>query len=79
MFSVAAFVALGQPKVDDVYDVFGVFSASNQKVVWFDVSVDNPLFVDHLDSLDHLHCYVQDSLEIELSPALLEQIFQRLA
>ena len=41
--------------------------------------MDDSLLVDDLDSLDHLDCDVQASLEVELPPALLELVLETLA
>ena len=74
VLAVGTLVAFGQSKINDVDRVFGLLSASNQKVVGFYISVDNSLFVNNLDSLDHLNGDVQNSIEIEFSSALLEKV-----
>ena len=76
VFSIRALVALRQSKINDVDSVLGVLISSNQKVVGFDVSMDDPLLMNYLDSLDHLDSNMKDRLEVELSPALLEEVFQ---
>jgi len=79
VLSVAALVAFGETEVDDVNSVLRLVVAADEEVVGLDVSVDNSLFVDHLDALDQLHRDVQHRLEIELAPALLEEVLQTLA
>ena len=77
VLSIRTLVAFGQSKIDDVDSVLGLLSASNQKVVRFDVSMNDSLFMNNLDSLDHLHGNVKYSIEVELSAALLEQVLER--
>ena len=79
VLSVGTLVAFGETEIDNENCVFVIFSSSNQEIVWFDVSVDDSLLMNHFDSLDHLDGNMEDSLEIELSSALLEQIFEGLA
>ena len=78
VLTIGALVALSQSKINDVDSVFGLLSASNQKVVGFDISMNDSLFVHDLNSLDHLNGDVQNCIEIELSTALLEQVFEGL-
>ena len=79
VLAIRRLVALGQTEVDDVDGVLRLVVAANQEVVRLDVTMDDALFVNDLDSLDHLHGDVQDCLEVELSSALLEQVFERLS
>ena len=79
VLTVGTLVALGETKINDVNGVLCLIGSSNQKVVRLDVTMDDSFFVDHLDSLDHLHGDVQNGLEVESPPALLEQIFERFA
>lgn len=74
VLTVGTLVALGETEIDNVDRVFGLLCASNQKVVRFDISMNDSLLVDNLDSLNHLDGDVQHSVEVELSAALLEQI-----
>ena len=74
VLTVGTLVALGQPKINDVDRVFGLLSATNQKVVGLNISVNDSLFMHNLDSLDHLNGDVQNSIEIEFSSALLEKV-----
>lgn len=52
--------------------------ATNEEVVRFDVTMNDALFMDNLDSLDHLDCNVENGLEVELAAALLEQVLEGL-
>ena len=52
MFSFRILKTLGKTEVDDVNIVFRAFCSSNEEVVWFDVTVDNSLFMDFLNSLN---------------------------
>jgi hypothetical protein len=74
VLTVRALVTLCQTEVNNVDGILSVFVASNQKVVRFDVSVNDSLLMNNLDSLDHLHGDVQHTLEVELLSALLEQV-----
>ena len=76
VLTIRGLVALGETKVDDVNCALGLVSAANQKVIWLDVSVDDSLLVDHLDPLDHLHGDVENSADVELSSALLEEVLE---
>ena len=55
VLTIRALVALCQSKINDVDCVFGSVCPSDQKIVWFNVSMDNSLLMDTLDSLDHLN------------------------
>lgn len=52
MLALRVLVALGETEVDDVDEVLCRFTGADQEVVWFDISVDDTLFVNFLDSLD---------------------------
>lgn len=59
-------VLLGHTEIDDVNHVFALGSrSSNQKVVRFDVSVNQVFLVDSLDPRDHLLCDHGTSLDRE--------------
>ena len=90
VLSIRVLVAFGKTEIDDENVVFVSVVSSNQKVIWFDVSVDDSLFVHLLNTLNlfeminwkleyHLNGDAQDSLEVKLSSALLEKIFKTLA
>ncbi len=52
MLSLGVFVALSKTEVDDVDVVFSAIIAANQEVVWLDISMNDPLFVDFLNTGD---------------------------
>ena len=78
MLAVGRFEAFGEAEIDDVDRVLGLVVTANQEVVGLDVTMDDALLVDDLDTLDHLHGDVQDGFEVELATALLEEIFEGL-
>jgi hypothetical protein len=39
----------------------GVLPNAHEKVVWFDVAMEDVFFVDGFDSVDHLLAYLQHS------------------
>ena len=78
VLAVRRLVALGEAEVDDVNCVFSLVIAANQEIIRFDISMDDPLLVADLDSLDHLDGDVKASLEIKFSSALLEVVFETL-
>jgi hypothetical protein len=52
VLSVRVAVAFSQTEVNDEHTVFGLVVPANQEVVRFDISVDHPLFMHLLYSLD---------------------------
>ena len=52
MFSFRILKTLGKTEVDDVNIVLRAFCSSDEEVVWFDVTVDNSLFMNFLNSLN---------------------------
>jgi hypothetical protein len=52
VLSIRILVALGETEIDDENIVLVLVISSNQKVIRLDVSMDNPLFVDLLNSLN---------------------------
>ena len=54
VLAIRVLVALGEAEIDDVHVVLVCVSSSDQEVVRLDVSVDDALLVDLLDSLDLL-------------------------
>lgn len=54
MFTFRVLVALGEAEVNNVNGVLGLLCSADQKVIWFDVAVDDPLLMHLLDSFDHL-------------------------
>ena len=76
MLALAVFVALSETEIDDVDIVTGGFSASDQEVIRLDITMDDPLLVHLLDSLDQLDADQQACLEIEASLASREEVFK---
>jgi len=52
VLSIRILVALGETEIDDEDVILVLVISSNQKVIWLDISMDNPLFVDLLNSLN---------------------------
>lgn len=67
-------VSLRQTKVNDVNIVLSLAN-SNEEVIWFDVSVKKESGVNVLYSLNHLISEHEDSLQRELSLAVIEEVF----
>ena len=78
VLAVRRLVALGETKVDDVNGIFSLIITANQEIIRFNVSVDDSLLVNDLDSLDHLDGDVETGLEVEFSSALLKLVFKTL-
>ena len=76
VLSIWGLVAFGETKINDVDSAFGLVSSSNQKIIWFDISMDDSLLMDDLDSLDHLDRDVENGADVELSSAFLEQVLE---
>ena len=47
--------ALSQTEVNDVDGILGVLRATDEEVIRLNVTVDDPLFVYFLDTVDHLN------------------------
>ena len=69
MFSFTILIALGKSEIDDIDVVTASLSSTNQEVVRFDVSVDDPLLVHLFDSFDELDGDHEHSLEIKVALA----------
>ena len=67
---------LGQPKIDQVYEMCLSRIVSNDHVGWFQVSVDVALGVDAVEPVHQLQGYNDDCLDIEL--ALLQRFLELL-
>ena len=76
MLTLAVFVALSETEIDDVDIVTGGLGASDQKVIRLDITMDDPLLVHLLDSLDQLDADQEACLEIEASLASREEVFK---
>jgi len=61
---------LGKAKVDHIYIVL-LLTDTNQKVVWFDISMQEMARMDKLNPLKHLISKHQDSFETEFSLAVI--------
>lgn len=67
-------VPLGQPIIDNVYDVL-FLAVADQEVVWLHVAVDEVVIMQELQPLDHLVCDHQRRLDCEFPLAVVEKIF----
>ena len=47
--------ALSQTEVNDVDGILGVLRATDEEVIRLNVTVDDPLFMNFLDTVDHLN------------------------
>ena len=56
VFTFTILVALRQAEVNDIDVVASSISTTNQEVIRFDVSVDDALLVDLLNTAYQLHC-----------------------
>lgn len=52
VLSIRVLVAFGKTEIDDENVVFVSVVSSNQKVIWLDISVNDSLFVDLLNTLN---------------------------
>ena len=68
---------LGQAEVNNEDGVLGRFRATDQEIIRFNVPVDDALFMDFLDPLDHLDRDEQAGLQVERPLACLEEILER--
>lgn len=78
VFAFRVLKALGKTKINDINIVFSGLITANKEIVWFDITMNNSLIVNLLDSLIHLHSNMEDSSQVKLSSALLEKIFKTL-
>ena len=65
-------VALCESEINDVDVVPGGVSSSNQEIVRLDISMDQSLFVDFLNSLHQLNSNQKNCLEVKWTLARLE-------
>ena len=61
VLTLAILVALGQTEVNNVYIVSSGVGASNQEVVWLDITMNDSLLMDFLNTAyeldrNHQHC-----------------------
>jgi hypothetical protein len=76
VLAIGTLVALGQTKINDVHSILSLVISANQEIVRFNITMDDSLLMDNLDSLDHLDTNVQNSFEIKFSSTFLEQVLQ---
>lgn len=67
--------AFGQTEINDEYVVFRMFRSSDQKVVWFDISMNYSLLMNLLNTLKHLDSDHENGFQVKLSLTRLKQIF----
>lgn len=79
MGTVLVLVEFRKAEINNVDFVFVVIVASNQKVVWFYVSMNYFLLVNSLNADNHLHADQQRCFQVELAAALLKEVFKRKA
>ena len=77
MLTFRVLVALGETEINDVNVVTGRIRASNEEVIRLDITVDNPLFMNLLNTAHQLNCNHEHSFEIEVALARLEKVFKR--
>lgn len=65
VLSIGILVALGETEIDDEDVIFVLVVSTNQKVIWLNISVDDPLFVDLLNSLN-LFQIIYHSYDIQI-------------
>lgn len=73
--SLGVTVLLGETEVDDI-DLVASLADTHQEVVRLDVTVDERLGVDVLDTRDELVGQEENGLERELPVAEVEEVFQ---
>ena len=66
VFTFTILVALRQAEVNDIDVVASSISATNQEIIRLDVSVDDALLVDLLNTTYQLHCNHKDSLQVKV-------------
>ena len=71
-------VALAQTKVDQVDRALFVADA-HQEIIWLHITMDEVVRVHELEAADHLLGQHAHGLQSELTTAVLEQIFERMA
>ena len=76
VLTLRVFVALGEAEIDDVNVITGSVRAANQEVIRLDIAVDDALLVNLFDSADELDSDHEDSLEIKVALARLEEILE---
>lgn len=72
MFSFTVFVCLCEAEVDNKNIVPRLFSSTNKKIVRFNVTVDDTLFVHFFNASNHLDANLEHCLEVKLTLACLK-------
>lgn len=75
VLAIRVLVALSEPKIDDVDIVFSTFSASDQKVVRFNVTVDDAFLVNLLNALDLIEILLRAKL-LTIYKAMWQTVFK---
>ena len=55
MLSLTILVAFGKTKIDNVNVITSGVGASNEEIVWLDITMDYSLLMDFLDTADELN------------------------
>ena len=76
VLALGVLVALGQTEIDDVDVVAGRVSAADQEVIGLDITMDDTLLVHLFNTSDELRGDHEDSLEVEVALAGLEEVLQ---
>ena len=71
-------ITFTQSEIDHVADITLV-AVAHKEIVWFHVAVDEVVGVHILEAGDHLISQHAHGLQSELTAAVLEQIFERMA
>ena len=76
VLALAVLVALGKTEIDDVDVITSGVLTANEEVIRFDITVDYALLVHLLDTSDKLNGDHQNSFEIEIALARLEEVLK---
>lgn len=76
VLALGVLVALGQTEINDVDVVAGGVSAADQEVIGFDITMDDTLLVHLFNTSDELRGDHEDSLEVEVALAGLEEVLE---
>ena len=76
MLTLAVLVALGEAEVDDEDVVSRGFCPTDQEIVRLDITMNDPLLVNLLNSLDKLRGNHEDCFQVELAATGLEKVFK---
>lgn len=79
VLTISRFETFGQTEINYINCIFGLVIAADQKVVRFDVSMDDSFIVNGFDSRDHLVRTMKTGAQVKLASAVLELVFQTLS